>query len=294
MISVCIPVYNFCVVKLVSDIAKQAEYLSVPCEIIVIDDASEDDFKLKNKSIESLKFVRYIELKENIGRSKIRNLFFAYSNYENLLFIDCDAELNNSKFLQNYIDAFDGKSVVVGGVAYSQQNPGRDYSLRWTYGHKRESTNAIERSRDQYNSFKTFNFAVPKYVFEKIHFDESVMGYGHEDTLFGLELKKAGIKIIHIENPLIHTGLESNEVFLRKTREGVDNLLKLYISRNRDTEIVNNIRLLHVYSNLNPILKTPIKYIYLITQPILTCLLKQKKPNLVFFDFYKLGFICSL
>jgi GT2 family glycosyltransferase len=293
MISICIPVYNFCVEKLVTDIVKQAESLSVPSEIIVIDDASEDSYKLKNKNIESYKLVKYIELKENIGRSKIRNLFLNYASYENLLFIDCDAEVNNTKFLHNYIDTFDGKSVVVGGVAYSQQNPGRDYSLRWTYGHKRESTSAIERSREPYKSFKTFNFAIPKQVFKKIFFDESLIGYGHEDTIFGLELKKAEIKIVHIENPLIHTGLETNEVFLKKSREGIDNLLKLLVAKNRDPEIVKNIKMLYVFSKLNPILIISIKYIYIITLPLIEFLLKQKKPNICFFDFYKLGYICS-
>lgn len=293
MISICIPVYNFCVEKLVADIVKQAEALTVPSEIIVIDDASEDSYKTKNKNIERSRFVKYIELKENIGRSKIRNLLLNYASYENLLFIDCDAELNNTKYLQNYIDACDGKSVVVGGVAYSENYPGLDYSLRWTYGHKRESTNAIERNIDSYKSFKTFNFAVPKQVFEKIFFDESVIGYGHEDTIFGLELKKAGIKIVHIENPLIHTGLETNEVFLKKTREGIDNLLKLIAAKKNDPEIVKNIKMLNVFTKLNPIFKILIKYIYIITLPLIVHFLKKKTPNIYLFDFYKLGYICS-
>ena len=36
------------------------------------------------------------------------------------------------------------------------------------------------------------------------------------------------IEFLHIENPLIHKGLDDNETFIRKTEEGTRNLYLLY------------------------------------------------------------------
>jgi glycosyltransferase involved in cell wall biosynthesis len=294
MISICIPVYNFNISKLVKGLAEQVALLSVSIEIIVIDDHSDNIFRTNNKRITEITGVKYFELDENIGRSKIRNLFLQYTNRDYMLFIDCDAEICNPGFLKNYIDSFDGQSVIAGGVAYSPSFPGKDYSLRWTYGHKRESTNATDRNNEPFKSFKTFNFAVPRHVFEKIHFDETVNGYGHEDTLYGLGLKKIGIKIKHIENPLIHIGLEPNDMFIKKTRQGIENLMKLYISTKEDKAIEENIKLLNIFVNLNPVLKLFVFLVFKLTCPLIEFSLKQKKPNLTLFDFYKLGYMCTL
>ena len=88
MISICIPVYNFNITSLVNELSNQVNSLNIPCEIIVIDDCSEN-FKRINK-IECEKHT-YIELSENIGRARIRNLFLKYAKYEYLLFLDCDS-----------------------------------------------------------------------------------------------------------------------------------------------------------------------------------------------------------
>ena len=72
-LSICVPVFNFDVTELVKKLDKQAGLLSVPFEIVCIDDCSDEKFIKINKEICS-KYGKYIELKENIGRSKIRNL----------------------------------------------------------------------------------------------------------------------------------------------------------------------------------------------------------------------------
>jgi hypothetical protein len=72
MISICIPVYNFNITSLISELSNQIDLLNTECEIIVIDDCS-DKFKRINQ-IACAKHT-YIELSENIGRARIRNLF---------------------------------------------------------------------------------------------------------------------------------------------------------------------------------------------------------------------------
>ncbi|MBK8722468.1 MAG: glycosyltransferase family 2 protein [Saprospiraceae bacterium] len=101
MLSICIPVFNEVVVELVDELHRQMMSLEVPIEIVLIDDASNQEILAKNQSIASK--VVNIELSENIGRSKIRNLFLQYAQHEYLLFLDCDVSVPDS-FLSNYID----------------------------------------------------------------------------------------------------------------------------------------------------------------------------------------------
>jgi hypothetical protein len=75
----------------------------------------------------------------------------------------------------------------------------------------------------------TNNFLIPKTVFQDIRFEERIRHYGHEDTLFGMELQRRGISVLHLDNPLEHIGLETAEVFLQKTVQAVQNLVWLRV-----------------------------------------------------------------
>jgi len=86
MISVCIPVFNADVRKLADSLIAQAG--RIPSEIILIDDGSDAAFREMNRELKD-KGVRYFELGENIGRSRIRNRFTGHAIYKYLLFLDC-------------------------------------------------------------------------------------------------------------------------------------------------------------------------------------------------------------
>jgi hypothetical protein len=58
-------------------------------------------------------------------------------------------------------------------------------------------------------------------VFNAVQFNESIPNLRHEDTLFSYDLGRAKISVIHINNPVYHLGLESSEVFLKKSEEAV-------------------------------------------------------------------------
>lgn len=90
MLSILIPTYNYVCVKLVTDLQQQAERLECPYEILVADDASEDAFKRENRKINGIPGCKYIELQENVGRSRIRNILGRLARYDFFLFLDCD------------------------------------------------------------------------------------------------------------------------------------------------------------------------------------------------------------
>ncbi|HKK81403.1 MAG TPA: glycosyltransferase, partial [Prolixibacteraceae bacterium] len=195
MLSICIPIYNYDVTALVQELKKQVEEHSLECEIILADDASDDvELKRKNTSIVSMCGAKFIALEKNIGRSAIRNLLALNASGDSILFLDCDTVPVRNDFLQKYYHVMND-DVVVGGIAYRDALDDQSAMLRWTYGHKRESKTADERLKMPYASFMTGNFMIKKTVFKQFTFDENITQYGHEDTLFGIQLKQHRIEI---------------------------------------------------------------------------------------------------
>ncbi|HEY0261442.1 MAG TPA: glycosyltransferase family 2 protein, partial [Chitinophagales bacterium] len=226
MISICIPVYNFDVSRLINELVKQASELNVESEIILIDDCSQK-FKEKNRYFDKLSSrIHFYELSENIGRARIRNLFLDYAKFDYLLFLDCDSLVEKNDFLATYFEVIKQESLVVcGGRVYPKERPERAKLLRWKYGVFRESQTAEVRKLNPNKSFMTNNFLIHKSVFQQIKFDERIRQYGHEDTLFGLALQKKNITITHIENPIVNGDIETNSEFLRKTKESIVSLV---------------------------------------------------------------------
>ncbi len=296
MLSVLVPVYNFDIRDLVKTLSNQADKSKIPFEIIVIDDASEIKFRRINKGIASYKGVIYSEEPENIGRSKIRNKLAELAKFENLLFLDCDSAVISDNFIINYIHNADKAPVIYGGTIYhSQDNLQPNLMLHWLHGVKREQTLAIERNSQPNRSFKTNNFFIKKEILKKVFFNENIKGYGHEDTLFGYELDKKDILIYHIDNPVVHLGLESSEEFLRKTREGIKNLKRIMKINGNEKRLVKDVTLLSYYKKIKNFgLEGFIRYIYSKIEYRLRKNLLSKNPNLFFFDLYKLGYLCSL
>ena len=228
LLSILIPVYNYDVTHLVTELHRQAEELGVLYEICLLDDASGEKFKVRNRSLIAKTNVRYEELPQNIGRSAIRNRLVEMAQYDYLLFMDCDSGVVMPHYLQTYIAALHPQRLLYGGRAYLPKPPSDpQYLLHWHYGRQREQQDFLERQKNPYHSFMTNNFLIPKSIFASITFDESLRTYGHEDTLFGMELAKKNIEIQHLNNPLLHLGLESTAVFLSKTKMAVHNLAQL-------------------------------------------------------------------
>ena len=228
MLSILIPTYNYDCTQLVRDLHGQAELLGIDYEIIVADDASPVvACRERNRAINALPCCRLIELERNLGRARIRNRLADEARFEWLLFMDSDAEVINDHFIADYLKHTDA-DVVCGGLCHADTLPSLEVSLRYAYEKRADKKRAAcYRAQRPYEQFTPFNFMIRREVFYSICFDESVTEYGHEDTLFGIELGKRGVSIRHIDNPLLHVGLESNECFLGKTRAALRNLALL-------------------------------------------------------------------
>lgn len=288
MISICIPVYNLGVAELVDTLCRQSKRLEMATEIVLIDDCSQHIFKEQNKQIQS--DIRSIQLEKNIGRAAIRNLFLEHTTHEYLLFLDCDSTILHDDFLQNYIDAIEKypDCVICGGSEYEKNPPPKNKRLRWEYGSKRECKPIEVRIQDDYNSFLTNNFIISRNQFEAVKFDDNLVHYGHEDTLFGIELKKAGTKILHIDNTVLNGNLSENLEFLGNTEKAVCNLAYILQSTDAKSDLIKNSALLSMYYKLYPFRRVSL-LLFAVLGPSIKYILSKGYVNLYLFDFYKLG-----
>ncbi len=246
-LSILIPVYNTRVKDLVQTLLHQVKVLQIPFEILLIDDCSYPEISNSNAALNALENVWYKGLSKNIGRSKVRNQLFEQAQYDICLIMDGDVEIDNDLFVANYWSALQDNLVVVGGHKYSTSPPeNKDKYLHWYYGTQIEVQPTEKRKKSPYNSFKTVCFGIHKIIFLQIKFNEQIAGYGHEDTLFGLALEKKKIKIQHINNPLVHLGLDDLDVFLAKQKEAIINLKKLYKTTENKEALKQKSRLIKI------------------------------------------------
>jgi glycosyltransferase involved in cell wall biosynthesis len=293
VLSILIPVYNYDVRDFVSELSKQCEAAGISFEIICLDDCSQEKFKLVNKEISTLSNVVYQELENNQGRSAIRNLLAAKAIYKYLLFLDCDQMPETNDFIKKYISsAFEG-DVICSGRSYDK-NPPSEASLffHWYYGTNREMRSAAERNKFPYRSFLSNSFLVDAATFREIKFDEKIKSYGHEDTLFGIELMRKKIPVTHIDNPVTHICLENCESFLKKSILALDNLH--YLKSLNIPELQENVKILRWEKRVkNSGLAGLLKMLYPFIKKRMEENICSANPSLKLFDLFKLAFLLT-
>lgn len=290
MISVCIPIHNFDCSELIRSLSRQRKGREDQLEIILMDDASNFNFQKKYQKLSS--DCRFYQLKENVGRSKIRNMLAQKATHNFLLFIDGDSAVISDHFISDYIKILKAKpdlQVICGGSIYQESPPPKSFLLRWKYSRKREIKTFDKSKKQAYRSFTSNNFMINKKLFESIQFDERVSGYGHEDTLLGFRLKQLNIQILHLRNPVLNQNLDGNRLFLKKTEESLENLLRIDYFLDRNEEFRTLMPLLKFYCVLKQLKITFIlRFLGKKILPFLKTNLEHKEPSLLFFDLYRL------
>lgn len=295
MLSVCIPVYNYKIRNLINSLDELLKSISIRYEILVIDDCSDIAFQEENKMIPDIPQLRYIELQRNIGRAAIRNLLCIEARFENLIFMDCDVELLDNEYINKYLPYLNHKVVVCGGIKYQKEKPSGELMLRWKYGLQREAKTAAVRNQFPYKSFMTGNFLISKSILSGIPFSETLRKYGHEDTLTGIQLYQNEIPVIHIDNPVLHNGLEENKVFLHKTRESIENLCEIEAFGIGSHHLKEQVTLLKTYYKFKRYgLTLLISILFKRIKPLLIRQLCSADPSLFLLDVYKLGTLCQI
>lgn len=288
LLSILIPTFNHDCSQLVRELAEQ---LTEEMEIIVGDDGSTDTAcQERLAKINMIPHCRLWTAAQNLGRSAIRNRLATMAKGEWLLFIDSDAGVANKQFLEQYLENRTEADVVVGGTRSPEKCPSPEVSLRYNYERSYwAKATAEKRNRHPHDSFTAFNFMIRREVMMETMFDENCSSYGHEDTLLGKALEAKGRTIIHIENPLIHLGLDTNEEFMQKTEQALAAL-------HQQTQTLDvNTTLLKMYRKLEKIHLLPILRLWhTVFATWERKKLTGKRPNLTLFNIYKLGYFASL
>jgi glycosyltransferase involved in cell wall biosynthesis len=229
-LSILIPVFNREVAPLVHSLVAQLSDWPGPTEIRLLDDGSTEGFKAQNRLLGSVPGVIYQELPNNVGRAAIRNQLAASAQYEWILLLDNDSLLPDQQFLARYAQAQAAgpPALFVGGTTYEAAPPTDPaLRLRWRYGRAREMRPAAVRQRDPGSQLSINNALLPKALLLQYPLDERLSGYGHEDTKFGLELSRVNVPVHHLDNPVLHDGLEPAAIFLAKSQQAVRNLAQV-------------------------------------------------------------------
>jgi glycosyltransferase involved in cell wall biosynthesis len=293
MLSILIPAYNYNAFPLVLELHKQCMECNLEFEIICQDDAS-CEFKAENNQINILENCSFSSNESNLGRGRNINKMASKATYTWLLILDCDTFPQNFDFIKKYLFEIqkNENEIVFGGILYKEDKPEKEQLLRWFYGHKRESI-FIEKRKEKSNiRALTSNLLIKKEIFSKHPFDESITKYGYEDLCFMTTLKTNKIEVTHIENPTFHLNLETSEMFLKKTKIALENLLLLYHSN----KITPEASKLITYSNLLKKLRLTqlTAFLFQKNKTTIEANLLSQKPSLFLFDLYKLGYFCSL
>jgi glycosyltransferase involved in cell wall biosynthesis len=291
-LSVLIPNFNWDVTDLVKSLHSQLIKTTIDFEILVSDNALDSEYSSTNEKLNSLQNVSYSVNKEQNGRAQNRNGLARAAKYQLLLFLDGDAGLAaNPDLISNYLKAFQPNTVICGGTAYGQPPKDGHKMLRYAYGKSREELPPVLRQQNAWAGFSAFNFLIERQVFLQFGFDEKMSKYGHEDTLFGNELKYRCINIIHINNPAEHLGLDSSEVFLAKSRQAVENLRDLINKGLVDEDV----KLYAWFSKLRKTRMTAIiGSLYIKFKGKWEANLCGPNPSLRLFDLYRLSYLCTL
>lgn len=289
MLSILIPIYQENCVNLVNDLQNQAKDLGCEWEILVFDDCSPIKCE-ENKAIENLANVEYRELKENLGRSRIRNLLADEAKGDILIFLDGDSKIVRDDFLKRYLQAIETKDVVRGGTVYcSKEKCPKGYELHWKYGTKIEANRALQGE----DMFTTNNFCIRKKVFSSVRFREDIKGYGHEDTLFKLDLEEFNFSFQNIDNPVEHLGLKKFKDFISSNENAVITLRNIFLNQ-RNKKIIQRIKIVNVYNKLAKLHLVGLYVLfYKITRRLMLSLLAKRNPSLFILNLYKLGVYCT-
>jgi len=290
MLSILIPIYNQKVTKLVTELHTQCNKAKIDFEIILFDDYSKQLYRDDNRKLAGLFNVSYLEMSENYGRSKIRNMLGKNARYEKLLFLDCDSKLNSKKFVKKYVEVMDTHHVIYGGRIYPKKAPkAKTKILHWKYGLKREAKQSKKRIKQPYLSFQSNNFLIDQDLFLQHKFDNTLNQYGYEDLVLATQLKNANIKIHHIDNPIKHAGLEKTKVFLDKQKMAIDNLISL-----RSSDKIMYTKLYRAYDKLKrrKLISFFLKAYSFMEKKIETNL-SSDIPNLLYLDLWKLNYLIT-
>lgn len=236
-LSILIPTYNWSVDLLLEKLTNEilSENYTDCVEIILVDDGSSLDYIKHNNEliIKNLNknFIRYYHLKKNVGRAAAREVLIQKATGINMLFLDADILPDSNKFITNYLTIINNNlyenNIILGGLSYSTRIKNEsEFDFYYYMGKEIGEISLETRSKNPWKYVVTSNLLISASVIEQIPIDIEFVGYGFEDTEWGIRLMKK-FPILHIDNTVSHLGLEKKENLVKKILESSNNYNRL-------------------------------------------------------------------
>lgn len=224
MVSILIPTYNTNIVELVTQIHAQCIDYGITSEIVVLDDASTNtDIVKANEKIASLDKCRIVKNEVNKGRTQSRHLLANKASFDWLLFLDADVLPKHHDFINRFDwPSLESEKIVFGGISYREERPAPTEILRWKYGKDREAKGVLARQKAPHFIISQ-NLLIRREVFFAVN-KETHSKYGL-DNIVSFEIFQQGYRVKHIDNPVVHLGLENSDTFIKKSIESIKTTL---------------------------------------------------------------------
>jgi glycosyltransferase involved in cell wall biosynthesis len=235
-LSVLIPFFRDDPCALLAALDAEAKGLNGQVEIIVLDDAGGDRGLSASVAVAISGLhapARLIQLPTNEGRARGRNRLAGAARADHLLFLDSDMLPDRPNFLRAYLSLVEtDPAVVVGGFSVAQCRVSQAQALHRAMAARADCLPAAVRALTPEKYVFTSNLMVRRDVFDTEAFDEGFCGWGWEDVEWGARISRR-FRVLHIDNPATHLGLDTPEVLAGKYEQSVQNFARL-VARHPD------------------------------------------------------------
>lgn len=230
----------------------------------------------------------------------MRNALQQYARYEWRLMVDARLVLLHDDFLQRYLQSGAeeyvrrGDAVAVCGGVEVDGGAQTDVLYRENLRFRYEKTEAAHHSlacrrANPYNPLRTTNIFYHESALRTAPYDERINNYGYEDVMLGRAFEQCGVRMLHIDNPVVYTSFEPNEAYVKKVHEALCTL------REFSDELSDYSPLLYVVNRLKFFGLLPLVRLFSrLFTPFLLANLKGRRPSLFLLKIYKVCFYVSL
>ena len=200
-------------------------------EFVLLDDGSASAELLSNviKAAEALQTsVRIVVWQRNRGRAAGRNRLVEEARGEHVLFLDADLLPDTPDFLHAWLSVIRNERPIVafGGLSVAHVEATPETALHHDLFARSDCAPARARARSAAQSTASANLLVRRDFLMAAPFDNGFTGWGFEDTDWALTAARH-TRILHVDNPVTHAGLDSVDTLMRKSAEAGPNFARL-------------------------------------------------------------------
>lgn len=197
-------------------------------EIVLFDDGRPDsqlNASLEARVQDADVPARLLTARANLGRAAGRNALARRARGDWLLFLDADMEIHPG-FIARWLEiARNADFEAAFGGFEMPETIAREHALHAALARAGDVESAEARQARGPSAFASSNLLVSWALMAETGFDESYTGWGWEDVDWAVRAA-ASARLVHVDNPARHGGLQTTETLLAKFEAGGANFAR--------------------------------------------------------------------